>query len=655
MNGNTFILPKDKKSLTQIINNHVDREMRIAAPKHLIWELQRLYFRGYRNFKALNWEDGSVVGSYTQKDGTLEFQYQELLKIINENASRISALDWTCSVTRDDNSLEGIRERAIGQIEADAVIRGNVLDSIKAQSSFYYTSLGCVGFLGRLVDDPSSGLTADIEVVHPRELFPFPSQGRDYTKLSGIVRQRVVSLDYLVSKYGKKIEKDFQSMDATSIRFGGPLEMYNGTNTLGNPANPAIGTSQDIHDTRIVKIRELFLTGIQGTLTRYICLSGEIVFEDQDFTGLQVYCPLTMCRMLENGSFHGAGVWDLLFGLTRETEKLLRSLFQNVRDNDRYGILLLPQGQINERQALKDNGMGMRTLFYEPDPTGIQEMRPITIQPQNSGDIPGKTASFAEGLIQQLNPARDIIGEKGRVDSAQGLQILTEEVAKGQTNAALAFSQALSNCYKSLVSNANRQFALSPRPLPVNRLTLDLAGAVIDPEKNTISFTDNPIPDISRLNFSIREVSPRSPSVRKQEALSYVQMQLMDPDAFKILMLEEGIDVAMWMAPDKAAYESCVRNLLLLFGDGEQPGQVVLTLHMANPTLQLRIAQAFSSSPKVGMASPEVQNAIADYIDTLRGFQGTVLPDGYMNPDDQAMQNMQTQASLPPGQPTMTE
>ena len=648
---NAVTLPKSSDALCDVLNAHVSREMWKAAPMWAMWELARLYCMGYRNFTTFDVQTGHVIGQYVDKEGNLEFIHQGLLRILNDNASRIASLDWSPSVSRADSSLEGLRERAMAQIEIDAAVRMDQLAHLKPAAAFMYALLGCIGYTGEVVDHPTIGLSTDIEIIHPRELFPFPSLTRDYTKQSGLVRQRSVPLDYLVSKFGSRIRANRDSMMGANIVFGNNTEVFDNSITMNPVMNPVttgpiFGSPDKTATVEVARIREIWTDGPCGTVAEYAMISGDYVIDRQDFRNAEVYHPIGISRFMETGSFHGAGLFSLLFSLHRESERLIKALFNNIHDLDRYGVVLLPQGVINDKLALKETGKGLKTLFYEPDPTGITDIRPITIAPSNAGDIPGKTATFAEQLIQSLNPVRDLISSKGRVDSAAGLQFLDEQSNQSMANATLSHAHALGICYRSLTARINRALLTSPRPIPVTRLTLDLAGAVIDPKTQAVTFGTNPIPDLSRLEFSIRELVPSSKTALKQAALANLQIpNFTDPTATKIFLLEKGVDIEIWIAPEKAAYETAVRNCLLLYGDGETPGEIIVTPSQARPDIQLMIVSAFAAGPRMSLASAEVQDAFADYMDTLRGFMGTVLPDSMPNPDDSAM------LSQPPSQP----
>jgi len=123
-----------------------------------------------------------------------------------------------------------------------------------------------------------------------------------------------------------------------------------------------------------------------------------------------------------------------------------------------------------------------------------------------------------------------------------------------------------------------------------------------------------------------------------------------------LFALKEGLDFAMWSDEHQSAYESVVRNCLLLYGDGKSPGQLILTPQTVKPEFQIRVLNSFMASPIMALAEASVQNAFIEYHKTLVGFMGLVLPNALPNPDDMAMlskldQQMAQMGSMQGGAP----
>jgi hypothetical protein len=634
-------LTKDPMALARIIDEHCERETNRLAYRRATWLVALYYLMGARQFDVFDPESGTVRYSYLDEQDRLDFQSSELLSAVDKISGRLSSLDFRPLVMRVGSSLSSIRQRSIAQIMLDQVVSDHQLQRVVPQFNHIFALLGSCGITGHMVNHPTIGMTADLEVVHPMELFPFPSLTADYTKQRGLLRQRVVSMDFLKDTFGPKVSRNKERMEFYTIKPGETFEQQNANEyTLGSQVvysdQKVVGHDQEADSMQVVRVRELWLKGPRDTVTRYVVTSGEYVIHDEDLEGREVYCPIGFARFMENGSFHGAGVFDLLFPLCREAERLQKSLFNNIRDIDKYGVLVLPHGSFNANTMLRDVGQGLRVFPWEPDPIS-EGFRPFNITPYNSGDVPGRVSAFAVQQIDRLNPIRDLIAEKGRVDSATGLQFLDEQVNRAMNTPTAGVQQAWGDCYRSVLAGTVREVVFSPKTFTVDQLTLDLAGVVVDPETMAVSFEQNPLPSLSQLSFKIKDINPRSKVARKQEALQLQQQFQIDPDTFMLFALKEGLDFAMWTDEHQSAYESVVRNCLLLYGDGKAPGQLVLTPQTSKPEMQIRVLNSFMASPTMAVASAEVQNAFIEYHKTMLGFMGLVLPNALPNPDDVAM------------------
>ena len=217
------------------------------------------------------------------------------------------------------------------------------------------------------------------------------------------------------------------------------------------------------------------------------------------------------------------------------------------------------------------------------------------------------------------------------------------------TNPTMGAVQAFGHMYRSLVSSATRELVIKPRQIPVHALDLNLAGAVIDFKNSTISFEKNPIPNSSHLTFTVNQIHPRSEVVRKQEAIAMLEKGLTDPDGVKLFALKEGLDFAIYMDEDQAAYELVVQNILNLYGNGNESGQIVLTPHTSRPELQLRVLSSFMAGPLMSQADPSIIDEFKKYRETLIQFMGHSLPAMVPNPDSAAMFAEQAQMGPRPG------
>lgn len=647
MPSETYVgLPKGRL-LAQIVDEHIDRERERATWRWTMWNLAWYYLNGARRFDVYDPNTGLLRPHYLDEEGRMEYQAQDLLTHIDRVTGMLASMDVRGAAKRKGNSLNAIRDRAISQIMLDAAGSEEQIDRVNTKFAHTLTALGMCGITGHVLDHPVVGLTADYEMVHPRELFSFPNLGQDYSKVRGIIRQRTVPYEWLKDKYGPRISRNRGRMEIWQQRTGERLD----EGVEEDPDIPGGGVEYNVNKgmgsatadkealTELVRIRELWVWGHRGILEKYAVCSGDYMIEEIDYEQeVEVYCPIGVARFMETGSFYGAGLFDVLFSTHRQMEFLLKSLVNNVRDLDRYGVVVMPQGQFNKRAMLEEVGEGLRVLPWDPDPVD-PGFRPFSITPFNSGDVPGKTAMLMREVLQGLSPWQNLLQEKGRVDSAAGLSYLDEKNKQLMTNATRSVEQAWSQAHRNVLQKMSAGVTESRRSLPVETLTLDLAGAVIDQETGEVSFDRNPIPTLSNVGVTIKDANPRSELARKQEALQLFQMEgLNDPLRLMLLSLKEGLDFAIYMDNEKAAYQTVIRNCLLLYNDGETPDQqVVITPYTSAPDLQLDVLQGFMSGPQMQMASPAVQQTFMEYRNHLLSYSGQILPDAIPNPDDLAM------------------
>lgn len=656
MAAKTYIaLPDDKEKLAEIIHAHVMREEALMNYRRLRWFLGHAYLvLGARRFKLFDPLTGGLRWDYFDEEGKFEYQSQRLQSILAKNTGRLEAMDLAPMISKEGWTLAAMRERAMGQAIADSIVSSQQIDGgVKKQFSHILATLGACGICGHLEDHPTIGLASDLEVVHPRELYPFPSLGQDYSKVCGMVRQHSVSLDWVKEQYGKSnvtpetLNKMFvfkrrpgESINDETLNQG----IGEDVRFMGLPSSPTIK-----EESLVCRINETWVQGLRGTVTRYCVTSGHHTLYDEKLDGQEVYPETHMARFMENGSFHGIGLFDLLFSSVREHERLLKSVYNNTRDFDKYGAVVLPQGQMNAGPMMKETGKGLKILFWAPDQLEAS-FNPFVITPHNAGDAPGKVSMLAANEIEQINPLRDLIEEKGRVDSALGLQILDEKINQAMNNATSSIQACFGGVYRELVRKAAKSMVDSQRAIPVSRLTLDLVGANIDFMAGTVSFANNPLPNISRLHFGVREANPRSKVARKQEAITLLQQGATDPGRLLLLGLVEGLDLAIFSEPEKAAVESITMDILALYGDGITPGRIRVAAFSSRPDIQSLLLEAFMSGPYLKQASFEVRKAFKEFRDAHLEFNGMMLPDAVPTPEDAAIFGQ-----LPAGQPQSQE
>lgn len=635
------LLPKNQLETARTIRRHAERESTFLGYRRLMWTLAGMYMSGMRRFDVFDPATESIQAFYLDQEGRMEFQSQELLAVLDRAVARITSTDVRPRIERQGTSLSLIRDRATAQLVLDGMVDEDQLEGEHAKFSHLFASLGSCGVAIHTYKSPR-GIRCEAECIHPREVMPFPSVGHDPTKVRGTVRQRMMTLERLKETFGGHIvsKAALEDMEAYDVPYGtseadvrprtGGIH-YSDERSIGNSNGP------NGHDEMtLVRIREVWLHGEGDRCVRYVVASGDKVLHDESFDHLDYWCPIGFASCIPGPTFHGLGYFEMLFPIARESERLQKALFQNARDLERYPVVVLPNGVFNERTMMRDVGKGLRAVNYSPDPTG-EEFRPFVVQPFTTGDMPGRVAQMAREIMRDISPVQDLAREKGRVDSAMALQFLDEQMREAMTNATNGVKHAYARAWRATCASGLRELMLEEDAyLPVSTMTPDLAGAVIDMRSGTMQVSRNPIPNLASLKFNIRSTSPKSEVARKQEAIELLKLGYHDQVAIRLLSLRDGLDFATWDDEDRAAYEQVVRNILSLYGNGEEPGQVILTPYTCVPEFQLRVLGAFMGGPHMEVASPNVVAAFKQYRDTLIQFAGMTLPNAVPNPDDLA-------------------
>lgn len=654
-------LPESNVGLARMLRRHCDRMDVTLTPKRTLWLLAWYYLNGYRHFDQYDPASGKLTAFHLDEEGNMEYQSQEMLAYINQVAGRIQGMDLRPKVDAVASTLGSIRQRALNQIVLDGAVPTNIVDRAKEEWAWLFCTLGFAGIQGHLDDHPTIGLITSLEVIHPKELYPFPVVEQDPSKCRGLIRQRQVPLDTLVEIYGPKVKRNLEKMEWFSNLAEDPY-LENADDVSGSTSWaatqkvwPSSSGGPDAEKegegtVRTVLVRELWLYGPGETVAEYAIASGDYVLDRQDLRDKEVYCPIGWARFMNDGSWHGAGLFEIMFSQHRQLELMMGSLFDNVQNIDKYGVVVLPQGQMNQNQVLKDVGDGLRAMFWDPD-YAQEGFKPFAISPFNSGDAPGKVAAFAREGLQLLNPIRDLAQEKGRVDSAEGLQFLNEAMTQNLAIPTQGAVQAWATCWRSVAQKISFDLMSSDRAVPVTNLTLDLAGAIIDGDK--VSFDVNPVPTVRNMRFTVQAVSPKSDLARKQEILGLWKDGIeQDPMNVRMLALKEGLDLALYMDDIRGGYESSVRIILTAFNDGQKPGEIMLTPYTMDAEILMRLLSGFMKGPHMLVASDDVISHMFKIREFVMASLGLTLPNAVPTPEDMAVMSMGPSGpnqALPPG------
>lgn len=637
-------LPKDEEQLSKAVNAHFERCYVEAMPYFTRMRVAEAYLAGARIFKVINATTGEVKAFYPEDDFKA-FKSADLIRLIDRVTGHLNSYDMTCKINRVGTSLTAVREAAAGQILVDAALAPDAVSEAQRIFNWTFASKGSCGITAKVKDSASMlGLETELQIIPPYELVPYPAIREDLTKLAGIGRQSYVSVSSLRKKLGTAklkaaFEKRlywFKAQPGTNIQMesivGDLAGSYGLYGMYGNEphTNTAVGSMENREENGYVRIRELWIKAPGGLCTRKVTVSGNAVLEDINYEekGIEAYVPIGFARFIENGTFYGAGMYDLLFSTVREIEKMHDVLFKNVADDASCGYILLPQGSSNMELVAKPVDKGLKIISYEPDPYGTSGHRPIEVRPVSTSDKATNTTAYAMGYLNTLNPLQDLVAEKGRIDSQTGLAFLQEYINKAMTNQTSGLVQAFSTMYRSVLGQTIQRLVSNNRAIPVTRVSLDLAGAIVDWRDGTVQFKVVPIGSLRGVKCEPRLTEFRSMQQRKAEAQEWLKLAMVTPMQVLIKSIIEGWDLPVWMDSEQSAVQSCIQDILTLYGDGETPGAVEVNPNFNRPEIQLPIIDAFMASEKMRVASIDVQNSFISWREQLQTFIGRTLPAG---------------------------
>lgn len=643
-------LPTDETALSHVIEQHGYAAENNASTLWAKWSLFDLYLRGFRRFEAYDEKGGRVAHFTLDKDGRLPIQFQEVVVSLNRVLGTLRGISSAPLVSRVGDSLQAIRDRSYTQVMLDASLNPDHISEVHDEVTRLATIYGTAGVFNDAYADRQRGFTGLLEVVPPHELFPFPVTTRP-NRVRAIQRTRVVSLDFLKGKFpNKRLSSRLKDMHS----FKRMIHEDTDDGTRSSPpfshsqSQPITFTSHSASTKDIteyaVKIREVFVYGPDNRMIRYACASKNCILQDIDYSkenGIS-YCPIALVRFLENSGFYGTSYLDILLSMTRTVEMMLKDLFNSVRDLRRYPVTLLPAGVLNEKTAFREDGQdGMRFLTITPEARfalAQQNIRPIVISPQpGSPEQAARSASFFMEILDRHAMVRDLVQDKGRIDSLPGLQFLEEVSRQPMTVPISNLNRAYSQTYRSHAAKLNSLALSADRSIPVSRLDLDLVGAVIDYDKSTVNLNPSALPDVTRLTFGMRGSTTASPTLKKQEAYLNQREGRISVDELRLYIAEEGIDAAMYTRGDRNAVRRITEDILRMYGDGETPPDqmVVPNVNTSRPHIQLIIMDAFMAGIEFQRASSPIQTLFIEYRKKLQRFAGNILPEG--TPDSQAM------------------
>jgi hypothetical protein len=677
-------LPTDKRDLADALDSELimsEQEAGIHTTTHKIVDA---YLSGVRKFRILDRWSGNLSIAFENSRGDLEMRYEEINRLYLAEVGRYLKMDINPTAAKKGEGLDAVRKAAIGNATLGALAAPLPLDSIKRQAVVPFIKHGTVGL--NHIETGMPDMPDMVEIVPARQLRGMPAWVDGTGNLHGIARKRWVPLGWLVARmkkiFGKKMRLDRMEQDlrARDVPYGGhpPDELPHGASGSGEGLtwnvqkrdliglnvdgsykhmDKLLGPRKDVRS--YVPLEEIYIFDDTGQfMARYIIKVGDVIFHDENFEeqGVRMLCPLHVARHTDIGKMFARGFVAPLMPINDQIEKMIKSVFKNIAELDMYGTLMVPGGSGIDLKNWK-TGPRPKIESFNPDPLNPSIM-PFPIQPANTGLLPARLVEFAGDLMVKLSGQGSIFqGEtSGRVDSAAGLGFLfnTGNIALGLP--ANGLGDAFKGIFERILQTAKER--MGPGQV-IHIATIDdaIAGIVIDQQTGQMRLAENPIPDPWLIAIDVKDRQPKDREIRKQELKEMFGMGLVDPMRFWVTVMEENLDIPGAPREILETWRKATWQIIMLFRDGQTPGNIDTGLHTQNPDVQLVKVQEFMNKIEFSLASEAVRKSFETWKEDLEILSGQRFPVGLSSPEEAAMMEQAgaqqrqgiPQMGIPPG------
>jgi len=648
-------LPSDKDLLAEAVGQMVKDGESVRNARAVQWWITHFYLEGCRQFTLLDYINGTVRASESNDGEGIPFKLEEAVKRYQMEVGRLLRIDTSPQVKRRGNTLDSLRDASVGQATLSSIVSPSDVNKTKLELMPMLAKYGMGGVLAWVppnIKEEATALPA-IETVPPWELLPVPANPASHSEVRGTIRSRWVTLDWLESHadYKKSIDKSKDSdLEVREVEVGrapagsrhSPHGAYSqaGGAAASDSIFPRHPRADDIEAemplTKYVRFNELWVQGDRGRLARYVVTAGRVLLLDEDYTKPESpspMMPIGIARYVDTGTFYGRGFVELMIPANVQAETFIQNLFDNANDLDLLGFIAIPTTLGFSVTELVEGSARPRVIQYEPDPMR-PALEPKLIQPATTGMLPARVAELALSLIERMSPQGPMsVGQApGRVDSAQGLGIVREEAATPLVLPAASIAEAYASVYRAILGYARETWS----SITLGSIaTIDdaIAGVVIDPRTGTLDREKNAAPDPLRVDVGIVSSIPQSPEQIKEDLVFAVKMGGLSPVWFRIEARRRGLDLPLGSDADWHTYRMAMLNNILVFGDGQTPGEAVVSAYM-NHGLALEIVAAFMARPEYNLASIEVREKFEKLRQEHEEMLGQKYPESLPYPED---------------------
>jgi len=660
--GAPYKLPVDQKQTEEVIANLISQGKSKRNPQAVKWYVNYFYMLGLREFSNLNYGQGTVSVSYLNEEGILKFRYDEIVAKYQAQLGRLMALDLSPSVHRRGISLNGIRNSSVAQVVLDAAFPQDKVRKLSLELCSPLLLYGTVG-IGLWVEDSDS---IGIEVILPWEILPIPVDVAGPSDVRGVIRCRYVPVDWvnnlsILSVAGRKGFQDLERIDIPSGSLptdidalgDGLISMATGSgayfiksSTFGQPGTKEAKKKNETQ-VPITMLVEVWTETADGFLGEYSIFAGVTKFKQlyrRDHTQNKYPMPVRIIRDVTVGGFWGRSFVDQLIPLNHELEIALSSVFEAVSDFDIYGVQLWPTTL--GTPPLAERGQdGIKRIRYESDPLS-PDVKPENIMPAKMAAPQIEAVRLASTLMDKISnqPAELMAGgAPGRVDSSAGLGLLYEISGIPLSPTARNLADGVSGVYRAIL-RLLKDIWPDQKVIEISNLDDSLAGIILDAEAGTTSLSKNAIPYPDEVSITIASEIPISREQAKMELKEALDKRIITLEEYSFEVRKRGLDLPVGLEINWQNYRRAMLENILLFGDGEIPGRVIVSENDMH-RVHLDVLMAFTARPEFYAASQAVRDAFFSHIEEHKIGLGT-YPEQLPTPDVIAEQTLGGQ--IPP-------
>lgn len=625
-----YPLPKDEADLANALDQILGMAKDNVRARTVMWMVNWMYIQGIRRFRLINFESGELQVTWGTKDGKIPFKYPGALKNYEAEMGRLLQMDAAPLVNTKGGGLTSHRDKSLSQITLDTLVCEEDQQLAKREIITLLLIFGTAGLAPSVFGDPMGGHFADLEVVPPWELTPIPHNPYHHSGAVGVSRDRLVPLKWLEDKYDKRTISSAAGDRKLSLRnlpFGHnqrPVDTEGGGGREGDTRHRDEASSEPRRKEweraqTWAHFHEAWITGRRRHLTRYIARCGQKILRDETFDeSLGERMAISVSRYGDTGCFYGQSWLDLQVGLNREAEKLMGRLFENVSSLSRYGILVVPADMGDPRTTFQNTDHDLLVMYYEPSQYAPSQ-RPTVLSPATSGTLPGETAAFAVNELNRMSQDSTLENLPARTDSPNAIAMIDEvnrrPVIAAQDDIARQFSAG----YRWIVEHAD-EFYMQRKPVFLTEIDDNVAGIRIDMEGGAprLMLETAQKPSTEGLRFQIRGQDSRGDQVKKAEVIQLMQLQAISPVDLPILNHEKRLGFILPETPEFNTYLTTMLNNILLFNDGQIPGQVFGSGLVDNPMVAMKTVARFMTRPIFKLASREVRQSFEQMFEAYK-------------------------------------